>query len=296
MSTAAQTLLAIVLLAAAALKMRGGARSADALATYGIGPERARASALALIVVAEFAIAVALLAGLAWAAAAACVLFATFALASAGALAAGRAGRPCACFGAGSRLGRSSPLQALLGALLALALALHWLAGAPSGYQRWLTAGLTVSVVAILGLAAVVLALAREVGVLRLSLASQGALEIPDEGPRVGEHQAWAGELPRRPGALLGLAVFSSDGCPMCRRLEPAVSYLAADPLLAVRVFDEVADAPTWASAAVPGSPYAVALDPAGVVLAKGTFNSLVQLEGVVATARAREAGLAVAV
>ena len=130
-----------------------------------------------------------------------------------------------------------------------------------------------------------VLALAREVGVLRLSMASQGALEIADEGPRVGERQGWAAELPARPGALLGLAIFSSEGCPMCRRLEPAVSYVAADPLLAVRVFDEVADAPAWASAAVPGSPYAVALDADGVALAKGTFNSLVQLESIVATA-----------
>jgi hypothetical protein len=38
-----------------------------------------------------------------------------------------------------------------------------------------------------------------------------------------------------------------------------------------------------------------VALDPAGVALAKGTFNSLVQLEGIIATARRREAELAVA-
>jgi hypothetical protein len=81
----------------------------------------------------------------------------------------------------------------------------------------------------------------------------------------------------------------------MCRRLEPAVSYVAADPLLAVRIFDEVVDAPTWAAAAVPGSPYAVALDLAGVALAKGTFNSLVQLEGIIATARGRETDLAVA-
>ena len=47
----------------------------------------------------------------------------------------------------------------------------------------------------------------------------------------------------------------------MCRRLAPAVNYVAADPLIAVRVFDEVADATTWAAADVPGSPYAVALD-----------------------------------
>ena len=279
MSTVAQTLLAIVLLAAVALKLRDRARSADALATYGIEPAAARVTALVLIAAAELVIAGGLIAGVRWAAVAACVLFAAFAIASSGALLAGRAGRPCACFGARSRLSRFSPLQGLLAGALAFALARHWLAGAPSGYQRWLGVGLTLSLTAIVALAAVVLALAREVGVLRLSMASQGALEIPDEGPRVG-----------------GLAIFSSEGCPMCRRLEPAVNYVAADPLLAVRIFDEVADAPAWASAAIPGSPYAVALDSAGVALAKGTFNSLVQLESIIATARAREAGLAVVV
>jgi hypothetical protein len=296
MSAVAQTLLAIVLLSAAGLKLRDRARSADALATYGIGPAGARRTALVLIAVAEIVIAAALVAGLAWGAVAACALFAAFALASTGALLAGRAGRPCACFGAGSRLRRSSPVQALLAGGLALVPAGHWLGGPPSTYERWLSAGLTLSLAAVVALAAVVLALAREVGVLRLSIASQGALEIPDEGPRVGEPQVWAGELPARRGALLGLAIFSSEGCPMCRRLEPAVSYVAADPLLAVRIFDEVADAPTWASAGVPGSPYAVALDSTGVALAKGTFNSLPQLESIVATARAREAGSAVAV
>jgi hypothetical protein len=295
MSAAAQTLLATVLLAAALLKLRDGTRSADALATYGIGGARTRVAALGLIVALELAIAVALLAALAWAPAAACVLFLAFALASAAALLAGRAGRPCACFGAGSRLSRASPLAPLLAAALAFALDRHAFGRMPSGYDRWLTVGLTVSLLLVLGMGVVVLALAREVGVLRLSLASQGALEIPDEGPRVGQRQPWAGVLAWTPRTVLGLAIFSSDGCPMCRQLAPAVNYVAADPLIAVRVFDEVADASTWAAAEVPGSPYAVALDPAGVALAKGTFNSLVQLEGIIATARGRESELAVA-
>jgi hypothetical protein len=295
MSAAVQTLLAIVLLGAAVLKLRERTRSADALATYGIGGARVRLAVLGLIVVVELAIAVVLLAGLAWAADAACALFVVFAVASVAALLGGRAGRPCACFGAGSRLSNSTPVQALLAAGLAFALGRHWLGRMPSSYDRWLTAGLTMCFVAVLVMGVVVLALAREVGVLRLSLASQGALEIPDEGPRLGQHQPWAVALPSTPGTLLGLAIFSSEGCPMCVRLEPAVTYVAADPVLAVRVFDEVAHAPIWAAAAAPGSPYAVALDTAGVALAKGTFNSLVQLEGIIATARGREAELAVA-
>jgi len=295
MSAAAQTLLAIVLLGAAGLKLRDGTRSADALATYGIGGARTRVAALGLIVAVELAVAVALLAAFAWAPAAACTLFLVFALASAAALLAGRAGRPCACFGSGARLSRTSPLAPALAAGLAFALERHALGRMPSGYDRWLTIGLTISLLLVLGMGVAVLALAREVGVLRLSLASQGALEIPDEGPRIGQRQPWAGGLEWTPRTVLGLAIFSSEGCPMCRQLAPAVNYVAADPLIALRVFDEVADAPTWAAADVPGSPYAVALDPAGVTLAKGTFNSLVQLEGIIATARGRESEPAVA-
>ena len=52
--------------------------------------------------------------------------------------------------------------------------------------------------------------------------------------------------------------------------------------------FDEHADAGVWRALDVPGSPYAIALDLHGVVLAKGAFNNLAQLESVVATARRR--------
>jgi hypothetical protein len=290
MGTVAQTLLAIVLLAAGAAKLRDRERAAEALATYGIGPDAVRLAALWAIVAIELALCGALLADARWSAAAACGVFGAFALASAAALAAGRAGRPCACFGATTRLSRATPAESAAAALLSLALAEGWLPVAHGGYTRWLTVGLVASLAGVAVLAAVVLALAREIGVLRMSLSGQGALEIPDEGPRVGERQAWAGELAVRPGTLLALAVFSSEGCPICRRLEPAVAYLAADPLLSVRVFDEAADAGVWSAAAVPGSPYAVALDAVGVALAKGTFNSLAQLESIVATARTREA------
>ena len=295
MDTVAQTLLALVLLAAAGLKLRDRERSADALATYGLAPAQLRLVALALIVAVELAVAGVLIAGLAWAAAAACGLFAAFALAATAALAAGRSGRPCVCFGSVSRLRPATAVEALLCAALAFAVARSWLGGSPTSNERWLTVAVTASLAAVVALAAVVFALAREVGVLRLSLAGRGALEIPEEGPRVGEYQPWAGELEVRPGALLALAIFSSEGCPMCRHLEPAVSYVAADPLLSVRVFDEVADAGTWSAAEIPGSPYAVALGAGGIALAKGTFNNLVQLESIVATARTRESEFAVA-
>ena len=52
-----------------------------------------------------------------------------------------------------------------------------------------------------------------------------------------------------------------------------------------LRTFDEDADADAWAAADVPGSPFAVALDADGTVLAKGTFNTGAQLESVLAAA-----------
>ena len=76
MDTVAQTLLALVLLAAAGLKLRDRGRSADALATYGLASSQLRLAALTGIVAAELGVAGVLIAGLAWAAAAACGLFA----------------------------------------------------------------------------------------------------------------------------------------------------------------------------------------------------------------------------
>jgi hypothetical protein len=75
----------------------------------------------------------------------------------------------------------------------------------------------------------------------------------------------------------------------VCGALEPAVDFLARDPFLAVRVFDEHRDADAWQALAVPGAPYAVALALDGTVLAKGTFNNLAQLESVLGTAEGRE-------
>ena len=62
---------------------------------------------------------------------------------------------------------------------------------------------------------------------------------------------------------------------------------------IAVATFDEVADAELWRSLEIPGSPFALAVGAGGVVLAKGTFNNLAQLESVlVAAERRRSDGL----
>ncbi|HEY8844522.1 MAG TPA: hypothetical protein VIM23_11545, partial [Gaiellaceae bacterium] len=76
-----------------------------------------------------------------------------------------------------------------------------------------------------------------------------------------------------------------SPGCTLCRALEPSLRLVANDPEVELELFDEEADAEAWSSLAVPGSPYAVVLGRDGEVLAKGTFNSLFQLESLLAHA-----------
>jgi hypothetical protein len=152
----------------------------------------------------------------------------------------------------------------------------------------WLTLGLVVALVACATLALAVLALAREVGMLRLRLGPGSALEIAHEGPEIGGRTALIERFAPGPRAEFALAVFSSEGCRVCRALEPAVDSLRGEPALAVEVFSESGDADVWEGLAIPGAPYAIALERDGTVGAKGTFNNLAQLESIVAAAERR--------
>lgn len=288
--------LGMLLATAAVLKLAAPRSSAAALATFGVHDRRAQWVAWAAVVVAELALAVGVAAGVDAAAFAAAGLTAAFAVAQAVALARGRRGAPCACFGARSTVGPAAIVRNVL--LAAAFAALPFLPDTPASTQAWLGLGLAVCGLAIAGLVVAVLALAREVGLLRLALGPQQALEIPSEGPPLGEP---APELLAAcaPGGrtLLALAVFSSEGCRMCQAVAPAVAVLARERSLAVAALDEVRDAGLWTIADVPGSPYAVALDPRdATVLAKGTFNGPAQLESVLATAQRRMGERAAAV
>ena len=284
---AAFVALAAVLALAAAMKLARPRASMAALSTFGIGDGRAQVAVLTAVVALEVALAIGLALGLAAAAWLAAATMLAFAALVGRALAAGRRGQPCACFGSRSRVSPLSVIRDLgLGALL---VALPFLPATPIGTDGWLAAGLVVALVACAVLAVAVLALAREVGTLRLALPAQGALEIGHEGPALGARVAIAERFDPGPATRFALAVFSSEGCAMCRALEPAVEALGRDPLVALEVFDEVRDADAWSELGIPGSPYAVALDLDGHVLAKGTFNSAAQLESVLATAERRQ-------
>jgi hypothetical protein len=216
------------------------------------------------------------------------MLMALFGAALLVALRRGRAGAPCACFGSRSRVGWPAVLRNLVLSVAFVALPL--IPEREPTTDEWLALGLIVALLGCLGLGIAVLALAREVGMLRLRLGPAAALEIPDEGPRLGSRTDLIERFDPGPRAELALAVFTSEGCHVCGALEPAIESLAREPVLAVRTLEESADPGAWEELKVPGSPYTVALDLDGTVLAKGTFNNLAQLESVVATAERRRA------
>jgi hypothetical protein len=274
-------LLAAVLLASAAAKLVSGRSGREALGPYGIAWPGARAALWGGAIAAEAVLAVGVAAAVPGAAEAAAALLGVFALALAAAIMGGRAGAPCGCFGGRSRIGWPALART---ALLATAFAtLPFLPDAKLSTEAWLGAGLVVALAGLAALAVAMLALARELGELRLAVAPQAALSLEHEGPELGGRVALIERFEGR--APLAVAVFTSPGCALCQALEPSLRLVSNDPEVELELFDEETDPDAWAALAVPGSPYAVVLGRDGVVLAKGTFNSLFQLESLLAHA-----------
>ena len=125
---------------------------------------------------------------------------------------------------------------------------------------------------------------------LRLRLGPEAALEIPDEGPQLGSRSDADRALPLRSRDELALAVFTSEGCHVCRALEPAIASLAHEPVVALETFEEAAEPSSGRSSRSPAAPSRSPSTSTGTVLAKGTFNNLAQLESVLAAAERRRA------
>jgi len=270
-----------VLIGAAVTKLLAGASARDALRSYGISSPRVRWVLWAAAIGAEALLGAALAAGVPGAAEAAAALLGLFSIALVAAIARGRTGAPCGCFGGRSRIGWTAVART---AVLAAALAvLPFLPDTRPSTDTWLGLGLAVALVAVASLTVAVLALAREVGELRVAVAPQSALSLDEEGPELGSRLDLIERFDR--AAPLAVAVFTSPGCALCRALEPTLRLVASDPEVEIELFDEEADAEDWRALDIPGSPYAVVLSADGDVLAKGTFNSLFQLESLLAHA-----------
>lgn len=278
--------LGAVLIGAAGAKLANPGAGRAGLAALGFRSSAAQRLGFWLLVAVELTLAAGAIAGSTAAAWLGAALMAMFGLSMAGAIAAGHAGEPCGCFGARSRIGWGGVARNL--ALAAGLVAVAVLPERDLTTDQWLGLGLTAALVACAGLAVMLYALAREVGLLRLRVGPAAALEIPHEGPELGSRTRLVDEIPGAGEAELALAVFSSEGCHICQALQPAVDSVAAHPAVAVGRFDEHADAGAWSALDVPGSPYAVALDRRGTVLAKGTFNNLAQLESILGAGERR--------
>jgi hypothetical protein len=279
---------AAALLVSAIAKLSSPRSSAAALSTFGIQGERQQRLAWGALIGVELLLAVGVGAGLDAAAYAASALLIGFAFALMAALRSGRAGAPCACFGSRSKVGWNGVVRNL-GLATGFA-ALPLLPHSDLSTEQWLGLGVAAALLACAGLAVAVLALAREVGMLRLRLGPDVALELEHEGPPLGVRSAIIDRFSPGGRAELALAVFVSPDCRVCDGLEPAIGSLAGERFLAVETFSEQDEQGIWRELNVPGSPYAIALDLDGVVLAKGTFNNLAQLESILATAEQRGA------
>jgi hypothetical protein len=281
--------LSAVLIAAAGSKVVGGRESRLALSSFGVADARVRAALWVGLVGIEGALGIAIAAGVPGAAAVAAGVLALFGIVLTGAFLRGRGGQPCACFGRRSRIGLLAIGRAFL--LAAGLAALPLLGGVRPATQTWLAIGLVVAFVALVLGGVALFALAREIGELRLALGPQSALALEGEGPELGVRLELIDRFAGEPE--LALAFFSSTTCQLCAALTPAIQLVETEPGVAVEVFDEQDDRDVWWSLNVPGSPYGVVLDAEGAVLAKGTFNNLGQLEGLLAVAERRRAGVA---
>jgi hypothetical protein len=161
----------------------------------------------------------------------------------------------------------------------------------------WWTAAFVAQLILLLVLCVVVVALARQVGTLHLRLGPRGALEIDTEGPTLGEvlPPVEARSADGTPVVLGGsgsrrLVMFSSPTCIVCREVAPAIPAAARSAALVPQI---VHDPEAEQVLDVPGTPFLLVLDELGVVRAKGTVNTLEQVEGLVDTAdrRMREEG-----
>ena len=131
---------------------------------------------------------------------------------------------------------------------------------------------------AVVLLAFCVIVLLRQIGVLHARIKPMGA-HFAGEGPPLGEPAPSAGPMPYRSGVTL--VVFTSPSCEVCRLLKPSLRALERtyDDLALIEIEAGDATRPTFRAFNVNNTPYAVAVDRAGIVRGRGVVNTLEQVE-----------------
>ncbi len=284
LSTIARIVVGLLLLWAAAAKLRRREDLPDWLAAYGLPARYARQAAWA-VMAAEAVIGLLLLFGIALplSAYAAVALGVVFVVALGQARLRGVERLRCGCFGASE--GRTTHLLLRAGGFTVLAL----VAAFGGGLDVSASSDTVVAVVLVLLSLAValltllVLALYRQVGVLTLRIGPRVPFELAEEGPELGRP---APELEGLRGRSAEVVFFFSSTCRLCRQLSAGVAALARQGLT-VLVVEEEQDEAAFARWNVPGTPFVVHVVD-GVVAAKGTVNTLEELESLLDTGRAR--------
>ena len=277
----ARIVVAVVLLWAALAKLRRSDEFPDWLRAYGVPGSVATPLSWGVIA-AEATVGALLLAGVPGAPYAALGLGALFVIALAYARARGVERLRCGCFGAGEGRTTLLLLRALAFSGLAALAAWGGEVGSP-GRDAVVLAALGVLAAAVAVLALLVLALYRQVGILTLRLGPRVALELAEEGPAVGVEAPLLDRLERRGSELV---VFASANCRLCRQLAPGISALAREGL-AVRLVEEEPEPDAFERWNVPGTPFVVHVVD-GLVAAKGTVNTLEEIDGLLAVGAGR--------
>ena len=284
LSTIARIVVGLILLWAAAAKLRRRDDLPDWLTAYGLPARYARETAWA-VMAAEAVVGLLLILGVAmpFPAYAAVALGVVFLAALGQARLRGVERLRCGCFGASE--GKTDHLLLRAGGFTALAL----VAAFGGGLELSASSDTVVAAVLVLLSGAVVLltllvlALYRQVGVLTLRIGPRVPFELAEEGPQLGDA---APPLEGLRGRRSEVVFFFSSTCSLCRQLSPCVAALARQGL-SVRVVEEELEEDAFKRWNVPGTPFVVHLVD-GVVAAKGTVNTLEELETLLDTGRAR--------
>ena len=284
LSTIARIVVGLILLWAAAAKLRRRDDLPDWLTAYGVPVRYARQAGWA-VMAAEAVVGVLLLVGVAmpWPAYAAVGLWVVFLVALGQARLRGVERLRCGCFGAAE--GKTDHLLLRAGGFTALALVAAFGGGLElsASSDTVVAAVLVILSGAVVLLTLLVLALYRQVGVLTLRIGPRVPFELAEEGPQLGQA---APALDGLRGRRSEVVFFFSSTCSLCRQLSAGVAALARRGL-AVRVVEEELEEDAFTRWNVPGTPFVVHLVD-GVVAAKGTVNTLEELETLLDTGRAR--------